>query len=294
MDWLDRLNDALRYMEDNLDGDISYERAARLACTSVYHFQRMFSYIAGVTLSDYIRRRRMTMAAFDLQSGAKVLDTALRYGYESPTAFNRAFHSVHGVPPSAAQKPAVTLKAFPRISFHITIRGDEEMDYKIVKKDAFRIVGIRVPLALDLSYKTQNDVSPDDVAEAFKGVPAFWAEAGRSGKIAEIVKLIGPEPAGLLGATYCKDKGQSYYYIAAATDKPVPEGMFEEQVPACTWAVFSGAGAPNSIQNLMQRVYAEWLPASGYDWDNAPDIEVYLDDDPVNMSYEVWLPVTER
>ena len=123
MEWLDRMNDALGYLEANLAGTADMEHAARLACCSVYHFGRMFSYIAGVPLSEYLRRRRMTLAAFDLQNGGRVLDVALRYGYESPTAFNRAFQSVHGVSPSAAQRDGAPLKAYPRISFKITVKN---------------------------------------------------------------------------------------------------------------------------------------------------------------------------
>ena len=295
MEWLDRLNDSLTYMENNLDGEISYEKAAQLACLSVYHFQRMFSYVAGVPLSEYLRRRRMTKAAFDLQNGGKVLDVALRYGYESPTAFNRAFQTVHGVSPSAARKPGVSLKAFPRIGFQIQIKGEAEMEYQIVKKEAFRIVGVRDPLVMDLSYKAQDDLSIADVEGAFKRIPAFWQEAGQSGKIAQIVKLINHEPMGLLGVTACRGNGEaSFYYIAAATDQPVPSGMYEEAIPACTWAIFSGSGAPSSIQGLMNRIYSEWLPTSGYEWDNAPDIEVYFDDNPVNMQYQVWLPIVKK
>jgi len=120
MNWLDRLNETMDYIEDNLRGEISYGHAARIAQCSTYHFQRMFSYVAGATLSEYIRRRRLTLAALELQNGGKVLDVALRYGYESPTAFNRAFRSLHGIAPSAAQRPGATLKAYPRIGFHIT------------------------------------------------------------------------------------------------------------------------------------------------------------------------------
>jgi AraC family transcriptional regulator len=148
MELLDKLNAALTYIEDNLEGDISYEKAALLACSSVYHFQRMFSYVSGIPLSEYVRRRKMTKAALDLQQGGKVLDAALRYGYESPTAFNRAFQSVHGVAPSAAQKTNTVLKAFPRISFQVSIKGEVEMEYRIVKKEAFRVVGVREPLSI--------------------------------------------------------------------------------------------------------------------------------------------------
>ena len=146
MEWLDRMNDALGYLEANLAGTADMEHAARLACCSVYHFGRMFSYIAGVPLSEYLRRRRMTLAAFDLQNGGRVLDVALRYGYDSPTAFNRAFQAVHAVPPSAARQDGVKLKAFPRIRFKFVLKGDTEMEYQIVTRPKFRIVGFRTPL----------------------------------------------------------------------------------------------------------------------------------------------------
>ncbi len=294
MDLLKRMNDALEYIENNLCEEISLETAARLACSSVYHFQRMFPYIVGVPLAEYIRRRRLTKAAFDLQAGEKVLDVALSCGYDSPTAFNRAFQAMHGIAPSAARKMGAKLKAYPRISFQIKIKGEAEMEYRIEEKEAFRIVGVREPLVLDLSYKERDDMKIDDVKGAFERVPKLWQEAGQSGKIAEICSLMNKAPMGLLGVTACHDKEQSYYYIAAATDKPAPKGMFEATIPACTWAIFPGSGLPSSIQGLMERVYSEWLPASGYEWAEAPDIEVYLDDNPVNMRYEVWLPVVRK
>ncbi len=298
MELLEKLNAALTYIEDNLEDGISYERAAQLACSSVYHFQRMFSYVSGIPLSEYIRRRRMTKAALDLQQGGKVLDIALRYGYESPTAFNRAFQSVHGVTPSAAQKQNTVLKAFPRISFQISIKGEVEMEYRIVKKESFRVVGVREALQVaPLPQKSDigKDFDPDDVAESFKRVPVFWQESAQNGKIAEICGMIDNEPLGLLGVSDCSNEGGSnFYYIAAATDKPVPSGMYECIIPAGMWAVFSGSGLPSSIADLQKRIYSEWLPSSGYEWANSPDIEVYLDDNPKHMKYEVWLPVIKK
>jgi AraC family transcriptional regulator len=226
------------------------------------------------------------------------LDVALRYGYESPTAFNRAFQSVHGVTPSAAQKTNTRLKAFPRIGFQVSIKGEVEMEYRIVKKDAFRMVGVREPLMIaPLPEKSDigKDFNYDQVEESFKRVPIFWQEMTQNGKIAEICTMIDNEPLGLLGVSDCSDVGGSnFYYIAAATDKPAPNGMCEFTVPTSTYAVFSGSGLPSSIQDLQKRIYAEWMPTSGYEWANAPDIEVYLNDDPVNMKYEVWLPVTKK
>ena len=138
MDWLENWNKALDELERSLNGEIRLEELGRLAGCSPYHFQRMFSYLAGVPLKEYVRRRRMTRAAADLRAGEKVLEVALRYGYDSPTAFNRAFQGIHGVAPSLAKQDGVKLKAFPRIRFKFVLKGDVEMEYQIVGKDAFR------------------------------------------------------------------------------------------------------------------------------------------------------------
>lgn len=172
------------------------------------------------------------------------------------------------------------------------------MEYRIVKKEAFRIVGVREPLLVaPLPEKADfgKDFDQTKVEESFKRVPMFWQEAAESGAIARICGLIEQEPLGLLGVSDCSgEEGSGYYYIAAATNQPLPDGMYERTIPACTWAVFSGSGLPSSIQELMRRVYAEWLPTSGYEWANSPDIEAYLDDSPTDMHYEVWLPIIKK
>ena len=128
MEWLKNLSDAIAYVEQNLADEISYERAAEIACCSTTYFQRMFSYVAGISLSDYIRRRRMTQAAFDLQhTEMKVIEIALKYGYTSPTAFNRAFQAVHGISPTAARSQGSLLNAYPPIKFSVTITGGSAM-----------------------------------------------------------------------------------------------------------------------------------------------------------------------
>ena len=279
MEWLKHMNDALAYMEDNLDGEISLEKAARLACCSQYHFQRMFSYVIGVPLSEYLRRRRLTKAALDLQNGHKVIDVALRYGYDSPTAFNRAFQAMHGVSPSTAQKPDVMLKAFPRVSFQITVKGVTEMDYRIVEKEEFRVVGVRMHIGAD-------------VEENAKIITPFWEETVSSGKTKEIFALANSWPVGLLAVSTADESGKGgYYHICASTYKPVPPGMFEVVVPKHTWAIFPGSGHPSSIADLYKRIFSEWQPTSGYEWADTVDVEVYLNDDPVNIKYEVWMPV---
>ncbi len=282
MDWLERLNRAVTYIEDNLEGNIEIGEAAKIACCSSFHFQRMFSYIAGVPLSEYIRRRRMTCAALRLQQGeAKVIDLALAYGYDSPTAFSRAFAMIHGLPPSAARQKGALLKAYPRLKFLITIKGDTEMNYRIEHKEAFRIVGVMRHFNLTIE-------------ESFEKVPQFWGEVSSNGDIETVIETGNAEPCGVLGVCTCMDGRDFDYYIACASNKPVPEGMSDYVVPACDWAVFECIGPmPNAMQQLQTRIITEWLPVSGYEYADAPDIEVYTQGDMQSPDYrsEVWLPV---
>ena len=142
MEWLRKLSAAIDYIENHLDGDISYDEAAKIACCSTFYFQRVFSYVAGVSLSEYIRRRKMTQAAFDLQrTGAKVIDIALKYGYASPTSFNRAFQSVHNITPAAARSIGNTFNAYPAIRFSVQVSGETAMSYHITQKQAMRMGG---------------------------------------------------------------------------------------------------------------------------------------------------------
>jgi len=285
MEWLERLNQSIGYIEDHLTEEICYEEAARIACCSVFHYQRMFSYIAGIPLSEYIRHRRMTAAAFDLQSSKiKIIDLALKYGYDSPTSFNRAFQNTHGISPSAAREEGISLKAFPRISFKISIKGDAEMNYRIEKKEPFRIVGV----------KDHFDMS---IEESFAKVPLFWQKTIQSGLLPKILPLLNQPPFGLLGVSTCMNGKDFDYYIAVATDKPAPEETVEYLVPACTWAVFECLGPmPQAIQELQKRIVTEWLPSSGYEYADAPDIEVYTEGDQQSPTYrsEVWLPITKK
>jgi len=285
MRWLNNLNDALQYIEANLDGEIDLNQAAKIAYCSVFHFQRIFPYLADIPLSEYIRRRRMTKAAFELQtSDIKVIDVALKYGYESPTAFNRAFQSIHGVAPSVAREQGIVLKAYPPISFKITIKGEAEMDYRIENKEAFKIVGVKEHYAMS-------------VEECFNAVPMFWQKTIQSGAVPNILALNDIAPFGLLGVSTCMNGEDLDYYIASATKKEAPKNMESYTVPAGTWAVFTSIGAmPYAIQNLQKRIINEWLPTSGYEYANAPDIEVYFDGDQQADDYrcEVWLPVVKR
>lgn len=285
MDWLDSMNKAIEYIESNLDDEISYEKASRIACCSVFHFQRMFSYIAGVPLSEYIRRRKMTLAAFDLQSTDDlIIDLSLKYGYESPTAFNRAFQGIHGISPSQARKTGTELKAYPKISFTISIKGEEQMNYRIVKKEEFRIAGVKEHYEMN-------------VDEAFAKVPLFWQKTTLDGKVGKILSMMNRETYGLLGVSTCMNGKDFDYYIAVASDLSLTDDMVEYKVPAGTWAIFDCIGAmPDAIQSLQKRIVTEWLPTSGYEYANAPDIEVYYEGNQKAADYkcEVWLPIVKK
>jgi AraC family transcriptional regulator len=282
MEWIERLNSAITYIEENIYEPLNLEEVSKIACCSTYHFQRMFAYIAEIPLSEYIRRRRMSRAAVDLQNGCeKVIDISLKYGYDSPTAFNRAFKSVHGITPSQAREEGIIIKAFPPISFKITIKGDSELNYRVEKKDAFRILGVSKPLA-------------NEIENNFELVPRMWGEAAMNGTIPRLAAMMDGSPLGLLGVSSCNELNNWRYYIAVASSQPVDEDLEEYTVPSSTWAIFSGEGSNQSIQELEKRIVTEWLPTSGYEYSNAPDIEVYLNADPEHAKYEVWIPVIKK
>lgn len=285
VEWILRLNEAIDYIENNLEGNIDVNEAAKKAACSTYHFQRMFSYIAGVTLGEYIRKRRMTLAFEMIQGDRKVIEIAAKYGYDSPTSFNRAFQGVHGIAPSIAKNEGVTLTVYPRITFSLSIKGDEAMNFRIEKKESFRIVGYVIKERLDM----------EDCA---KKIPTFWQEVAAKGGIDQICSLIdGTEPQGILGVSTCENGEFNRYFIATATQKPCLEGMEEYLIPEGLWAIFNCVGPmPQAIQNLQQRIITEWLPTSGYEYDSAPDIEVYTEGDQSAEDYrsQVWLPIVKK
>lgn len=281
MEWIERLNEAIGYIEEHLLDGIDYEQLGRIACCSSYHFQRMFTYMAGVPLSEYIRRRKMSLAAVDLQGkDMKIIDVAGKYGYSSPTAFNRAFQSVHGIAPSAVRNEGVPVKSFPAITFKITVKGVEEMNYRIETKEAFRIAGVSVPL-------------DKDIEKNFMVIPPKWQEISMDGTLQRLIGMMDTPPMGVLGVSVCNDREPWKYYIAVATSQAA-DGLEEYTIPAATWAVFPGEGTNESIQELERRIVTEWLPTSGYEYGDAADVEVYLNPDPQNAKYEVWIPVVKK
>lgn len=285
MEWLKKLGAAIDYIEDNLDKEISYDEAARIACCSPYYFQRIFSYVSGVSLSEYIRRRKMTQAAFELQrTDSKVIDIALKYGYSSPTSFNRAFQSVHRITPTAAKAMGSILQAYPSIQFRVEITGGSAMTYHIAEKPPLHIVGIRMPMV-------------EDMEENLRIVPDFWKAALQGNQFSEICKLSNQEPDGILGISVYESPKEIYYYIGVAANVSAPAGMHEYEIPAATWVIFENSGRfKEDVQSVFRRFYMEWLPFSGYKYAELPDIEVYpfCDSQPVHGHSEVWIAIKEE
>lgn len=285
MEWLMKLSNAIDYIEANLDNEISYDEVAKIACCSTYYFQRIFTYVTGISLSEYIRRRRMTQAAFELQgSNQRVLDIALKYGYNSPTSFNRAFQNIHGITPVAAKNIGSTLNAYPPIKFSVNITGGSAMSYHIEEKAAMRIVGIRTPLAEDMETNLRN-------------LPDFWQQSLNTELFKKICEFSQGEPKGILGISVYQDPDNIFYYIASSTNDPVPEGMYEYEIPAATWVIFENDGPfKENVQSVFRRFYTEWLPFSGYEYAGLPDIEVYpiVVGKPIHGYSEVWIAIKKK
>jgi len=292
-----RLNRALDYIESNLTGEIDLEELGRLACTSSFNFQRMFTFVADVTLAEYIRRRRLTQAAMDLQGTRdRVLDIALRYGYDSPVSFARAFSTLHGMTPKMARESGVTLKAYPRISFQISIKGEKSMDYRIEKKESFEIFGIEGVFISDESR--QGDHTPK----------MLWENAQADGRYDRLAEDAGPLPA-FVPQSLCKVHGFCSYRDTGEGTFPYLLGSFRGQesrtagytvvtVPSHTWAIFpSGpyawADFDNVIETLYKRFFSEWLPASEYEQAGGLDFELYGGDG--DRGYiELWFAIKKR
>lgn len=290
MDTLKNMNDAMKYIEENLTNEIDFKMVASKAHCSEYHFKRMFSFLAGIPLSEYIRRRRLSLAALELKSSdMKIIDVAMKYGYNSPDSFARAFQNLHGLTPSEARSNGQTLKAYPLMTFQLSIRGASEMNYRIEQKEAFNIVGImkRVPIM----FEGENP----EITEMWKSLTMD--------KVTQLKNLSNLEPTGIIQASAnfsdgrMEEKGELDQYIGVATTKDCPKVFSNLEVPALTWAVFESAGPfPSTLQETWGRIYAEWFPSSSYQVAEGPEILSIKNNDLTSpqVKSEIWIPVLKK
>ena len=303
MDWLTRMNAAVAYIEANLDGEIDQDELARIACCSAHNFFRIFSIITDVSLAEYVRRRRLTLAALALQnSDVRVVDVAVRYGYDSPVSFARAFQALHGVTPSEARTDGVMLKAYPKMSFQLSIKGEKEMDYRIENKEAFQVFGIEdvfdVRVGLASTERDENLRKPADL----------WEECRANGAYEKLYDDAGDLPA-FIGKDLCNvhavcdyretEKGTFPYMLCAIRSaNSKTDGYVMADIPAHTWAIFPSVKCPWGefgavIGALYKRIYSEWMPTSNYEQVGSLDMEIYGGDE--DTAYvEIWVAVRKK
>jgi len=288
MDWLQGMNRVVEYIEENLLQSISHEALSRIVGCSIYEFSRIFSFMAGMPVSEYIRRRRLSQAAFDIQNtNDKIIDIALKYCYESHTTFTRAFKELHGIPPIAARGKGVPIKTYPPISFVLSIKGVNAMTFRIEKRDSFQIMGL-------LENADMSDYEPGE------SLPRMWVDFMNNYNPRLRDDGHYTAPLWQVGAYDFKaEQGKTKSIIGAEFKGRKIDGMATESIPEATWAVFtfkSPTGAPY-VPEAWMRVLTEWFPTSQYKRDESvPSMEVFPDGDASSHDYEweIWMPVLSK
>lgn len=289
MNPLSLMNEAMAYIEQNLTGEVDFDRMAHIAGCSEYHFRRMFSYLAGMPLGEYIRCRRLAMAGTLLREGRKVMDCAVLLGYDSADAFRKAFLGMHGISPSEAKREGTPLKAFPPMTFQLTITGGSKMNYRMVQSEPFKIVGFkkRITLQYEGVNPQMNSLNENLTPEC----------------VAELKALCDIDPRGILSvsANFADRTGgegtELDQYVGVATTKYPPDCYTVLPVEASVWAVFTSIGPfPKALQDTWARIYAEWLPSSDYQLTGDPELLWYGSPDltRTNCKTEIWIPVEKR
>lgn len=284
MEWIESISRAIEYIEENITEEITMESIAKHACISPFYFQKGFTMLCGFSVGEYIRKRRLSLAGSDLMtSNDKVIDIALRYGYDSPDSFTKAFTRFHGVTPSAVRKEGVMLKSFAPLKIHFTLKGGYSMDYKIVEKDELTVVG------LSKVFKYEN---------AMYEVPGLWKEF-LSNENNSICGMFGINmDLEMTGSEFEYMIGDLYHL-----DMMIPEGYTTRVIPKHTWAVFACVGPSHkTILETNQKIFSEWLPnCKDYEIAEGYNIEMYSDARKYPLGVmdehyygEIWIPVKKK
>jgi len=271
--WIEGIQSAIEYMENNLTEDIKVKDVAEKAYVSEFHFQRIFSALCGISVGEYIRNRRMTLAAKELAAKeTKVIDVAMKYGYDSPDSFSRAFQKFHGVTPSVAKEKGAKLRDFAPVRITLSLEGGTMMEYKIVEKAAFTVMGRKRQFDNETSYQE---------------IPKYWMEHFKDGG-GEVV-------CGMFGLCIDSD-GRCFDYLIADLYQPwkeVSEGYETRTIPAGTWAVFPCK--QKTLQDTNTKMWKEWLPnCKEYKLSGNYNIEMYAppcEEDRGESYVELWLPI---
>lgn len=289
MGWIESLQKALDIMEEHLLEEISIEDIAKEANASVFHFQRTFSILTDISVGEYLRRRRLTLAAQELSNtNNKVIDIAFKYGYETPEAFSKAFRRQHGITPREARVNKGILNSYNRLVIQVSLKGAEPMKYKIIDRESFQVVGVKK------EFTTLND-------ENTKGIPKMWNEAHKDGTDELLFKLNNGIIKGVLGVCVSKKESRGDelidYWIATEYIGTPPKGLEILDIPPSKWAVFEVRGPmPNSMPKIWKQIFQEWFPSNSYEHAGTPELEVYSDEDPSSeeLYSEIWIPLKKK
>ena len=290
MDWAQGLQRAVDYMEEHLEEETDFVAIARQAYSSSFHFQRVFHIICGCTIGEYIRNRRLSLADTDLSAGGgRVLDVALKYGYNSPESFSRAFTKFHGVTPAQAKSGKARLRSFSPLRVKLILEGGTTMDYRIVKEKPFQIAARR--------FRCEG--GGEITQQHIRGV---WEACSRDGTLDKLCRYARPDDifgGAVVGICFDNpDQGDFDYAIGAhCPGGEVAQGLSLEEVPAGTWAVFPYAGKmPQAFQELYKKIYTEFFPSSSYQPAGGMCIEVYpsAQVEREDFPFEFWLSVEAK
>ncbi len=286
MEWNETLQAIIDYVEDHLQRTqekIDYDVIASIAGCSFPFFQKVFSYLNGMSFAEYIRSRKLTLAGYDLQStDSKVIEISYKYGYDSPTSFTKAFQLFHGVTPSEARKSTVVLQVVPKMQ----IASRQAYAWSIEPKKGFRLVGKQIKVTCEQDRQ-------------FQTIPMFWNECQRNGIFAQLNSLDTAEPKGLFGVfgDYDKALNEVAYSIMTISDQALPQGFTEIHIPATSWAVFTCKGlVPQAIQKGWQYLNEEWLIRYPFRHAPCPELEWYSAGNMYDPNYfsQIWIPIIEE
>ena len=285
MSWLKQFNDTIDFIENNLTEDISAKDIEKVSFSSSNHFNRMFFVLSGMTLNEYIRKRRLSLAASDIVgSNNKIIDVAYKYQYKTPEAFSKAFKQFHKITPREARKETGNLISFPKLSFQLTIKGGEIVEYKITKKDNLNFIGY----SIDVTTKNEQN---------FKDIPAFWQEVMADERFMTLLQHA--DELNVVGICYDWNLGDDKfkYMIGIRNSEVEIEGTNRISFEPDVFAEFKAVGKlPESLQKTTDFIYREWFPSSNYEHSAGPEIEVYTKGDTTSDDYVCYylVPVQQK
>ncbi|MDO4945552.1 MAG: AraC family transcriptional regulator [Ruminococcus sp.] len=287
MDWVKEFQSSIDYIEDHITEPLNYEKIAEVMHLSGFYYQKIFSILCGISLGEYIRNRRLSLAGGELLTTEdKIIDIALKYGYDTPEGFTRAFTRFHGATPNAVRKKQIPIKFYAKLTVSILVKGGSSMNYKIEKKEAFKIIA-----------KTQRFDKIEDVLGR-KDIPEFWQQCHSDGTVKYLIEnckkdgVLGSKVVGMCMEDSVKVKDFPYSIGAEYAGGDVPDGYNIVDIPSASWIIFDAAGSvPDAIQKLWHSIFAEFFPSSDYKPCGNLDIEVYSSD---NYHAEIWIAVEKK